>query len=133
MLPMQANLAHAVAVTPLSDTSIKMGERALILASIVAISESMLTAATAAHWEQLSEQESRRQQLTWKFFDEPLTALETERHARDLNRVFEMSQEITKLANAHREQLMQNLKILQRGRKAAQAYQEQSSDTVADI
>ena len=112
-----------MSVISVSRAAERITERAQLVANVVAVSETMLNAARVGNWHGLSEHEERRQQQTWQLFAEPFTALEAERYAADLERIHQMSQELTELADAQRSALREGLARLQHGRAAMKAYQ----------
>ena len=92
------------------------------LADILDLSLAMLDRARAGDWEGLEAREAQRRGLVTECFREPAAAAEAAAVADALQRILVVNQEITELAEAHRNALGASLQGFGTGRKAHKAY-----------
>ena len=99
--------------------------RTSMLGEILELSETMLEAAQEGAWDALASQEQRRQPLVWDFFATPLSAQENRVYRRSLERIREISEELTRLAGEQRELLGALVRRAPQQRHAIKTYQMQ--------
>jgi hypothetical protein len=92
------------------------------LKDILALSESMLSAAQAADWSEVEALERRRRPLLNACFPAPAEPHLASLHAPTVQRLLDIDCEVRALAEAARDDVAGELERMSRGRRATRAY-----------